>query len=373
MDQQEYRAAIEDVIYMTRCAVNGVAPDPVRVGNMDLSRLYHAADSHMMTSVVAMALDVAGVEDEAFRQAEAKAIRKNAALDAELSCLSQKLEQLGIWHMPLKGAVMKDYYPRFGMRQMADYDILFDADFDPQVRSLMKEMGYTVKDCGVRYHDLYIKPPIYVFEMHRRLFDSPKGSLWHTYYADVKTRLIPDAEAPCRYYFSPEDFYIYMTAHEHKHYVGAGNGLRSNLDVYVYCLQFGATLNWNYISAELEKLGLTVFEKHSRELALALFGDGAMTDGAKELYENHLLTGTYGNERNRVEQCVKRLGGGRRGLWRYILERLFIPKETIQEKFPFFWKHKMLLPFLIPFRIIRCAILHWSRISVEMKTLFRLR
>lgn len=366
MTHEEYRAAMEDVICLARCAVNEEIPPEERVKGMDLRRLYAAADRHMMTSITAMALQSAGVRDEAFVQAEAKAIRKNAALEAELRRLASRLEQAGIWYMPLKGAVLKDYYPRFGMRQMSDYDILFDPDRSRDVREIMESMGYTVKDFGKDHHDLYSKPPMYVIEMHRKLFDLPRNAAY-IYYENVKERLIPDEKEPYRFHFSLEDFYVYMLAHEHKHYSAAGTGLRSNLDIYVFWKRFGDTLDRNYIAGELEKLSLTEFEQQSRELAMSLFGGGELTEEAREILENHLLSGTYGSEEHRVAYGSRQTGG-RLG---YALRRLFLSREMIQFHYPLFWRYKVLLPFLPLYRLFRGMALDGTRVRSELRAVFR--
>ena len=367
-----YRAAMEDVIYLARCAVNGEKPDAARIAGMDLRQLYRAADRHMMTAVTAAALEQAGIKDAAFVQAQAKAMRRNAALDAELTRIASALEDAGIWYMPLKGAVIKDWYPRFGMRQMSDYDVLFDDARSDEVRAIMEGMGYTIDDYGRTHQDLYQKPPFYVFEMHRRLFDYNEKLPAFRYYADVKSRLLPDGEG-CRLRFAPEDFYVYMLAHEYKHYVGRGSGLRACLDLYVVLRRFGDSLDKSYIAGELQKLGLTEFERVSRELACALFGDGEWTAETKAVLENRLLAGVYGSEENRVSRDVKQLGGGAAGKLRYVLGRLIVSRQTVQEAYPFFWKHKVLLPLLPAYRLARGIAIDGPRVRTELAALLRLR
>ena len=117
---------MKNVIYLCSCAVNGTIPDTDRVRNMDLEALYMVANWHLLTAITAYALESAGVHDHAFSQAKAKAIRKVGLMDVEMLALMEKMEQAGIWYMPLKGSVLKDDYPKFGMRQMSDRDILFD-------------------------------------------------------------------------------------------------------------------------------------------------------------------------------------------------------------------------------------------------------
>ena len=109
MTEEEYRIAAMDVAYLAACAADGRRPDPARVARMDLTALYKAADRHFLTGITAMALESAGVSDEAFRQAKGKAVRKAAAFDIERAAVLAKLEEAGIWYMPLKGCLLKEY------------------------------------------------------------------------------------------------------------------------------------------------------------------------------------------------------------------------------------------------------------------------
>lgn len=371
MNAHTDRNVTEDMIYLARCAVNGEIPAAERLEGLDLAALYQAADRQMMTSVVGMALESAGVMDPAFQQAEAGAIRKNVCMDVELGVLSARLAEAGIWYMPLKGALMKDYYPRIGMRQMTDYDILFDASRAQDVREIMLSLGYTVVEYGIGHHDEYSKLPFYHFEMHRVLFVRPDDREVFRYYRDVKSRLLPDERFPMRYRFSTEDFYIYLLAHEHKHYTGAGIGLRPTLDIYVCQKRFGEQMDHAYIAGELEKLGLTEFERQSRELAMALYGDGELTDAGRQLLDRHILSGAFGSMEQRVDNALERMGGGSHAKFLYVFRRFFIPREIIPEAYPFFWRHKILLPFLLPYRIIRGLLVHWPRLRAEFSLLFK--
>ena len=365
-----YHACMEDVIYLSRCAVNGLTPDAQRVAAMDLSALYEAARTHMMTSIVAMALESAGIQDPDFLSEEYSAIRKNVSFDAELEVLSRRLSEAGIWYMPLKGALMKDYYPRIGMRQMADYDILFDAPRGKDVRDIMLSLGYSVKEYGSGHHDEYIKLPFYNFEMHRALIVQPDNRAVYRYYQNVKDRLLPDESHPLRFRFTPEDFYVFHLAHEYKHYSGAGIGLRPGLDIYVYLKRFGDQLDRAYIARELKKLGLTEFERASRELAMALYGDGTLTDEGRAMLQRHIGAGSFGSEENRVDQAVEQMGGGVSAKLRYMLRRIFVPREIIRDVYPFFWRHKLLIPFLPFYRLIRGMILHGPRLAAEIGAVF---
>lgn len=45
-------------------------------------------------------------------------------------------EKAGIWYLPLKGVILKEMYPVYGIRQMADNDILFDFTYRKEVKDI---------------------------------------------------------------------------------------------------------------------------------------------------------------------------------------------------------------------------------------------
>ena len=91
MDTQSHSRAVDAVIYLAACAINGKTPDAARVAAMDLRQLYAVADRHALTSITAAALESAGVKDPQFTQARGKAIHKVAAMDADKALLFARL------------------------------------------------------------------------------------------------------------------------------------------------------------------------------------------------------------------------------------------------------------------------------------------
>ena len=102
--------------------------------------------------------------------------------------------------------------------------------------------------------------------MHVSLFSESGYSKFAQYYRDIKDRLSLAPGKKFEYNMVDEDFYLYLLAHEYKHYLGNGVGLRSLADLFVYH-QAKKDLNWEYLNAELKKLWLSGFERIMRELS----------------------------------------------------------------------------------------------------------
>ena len=130
-----------DVLYLTSCAVNEETPDKERVVNMDLAEVFRLSQEHMLTAAVAFALEQVITLPRAFDQAKKKAIRKLALFEVERMAIAQELEKAKIWYLPLKGILLKDWYPKAAMRQMTDNDILVDSTRMNDVRTIMEKRG----------------------------------------------------------------------------------------------------------------------------------------------------------------------------------------------------------------------------------------
>lgn len=355
----------DNLIYLVSCAVNGVTPDGSRVAGMDLDAIYNLASRHMLAATVAPALEAAGVRDERFVKAFKSSVLKNATMDAEMDALFAELDAAGIWHMPLKGTVLQHLYPIYGMRQMSDHDILFDAARAGDLKVIMEGLGFITEDFGISNHDVYHKDPVSNFEMHRELFSTSYAKTLHEYYGDVEKRLLGDGYEK---HLSPEDFYLYVTGHEYKHYTFGGTGLRSLLDTFV--ILKSEKLDMGYVAAEADKMGMAGFEAANRSLAQHLFSGGELTEADREMLDYILSSGVYGTTDNRVKNEMSRIGVGKIG---YLLDNFLSPinKKHYRHaifvgEYPFFYRHKILLPFLPFYRAYRVVFVKKGRFKAMM-------
>ena len=354
---------VQDVIYLVSCAANETVPEPDRVQTMNLTAVYALAGRHMLTAAVAMALESAGFRDAMSTKAISESVRRAARFDTERAAVLQKMEEVSIWYLPVKGSVLKDLYPKYGMRQMADNDILYDASRTADVKAVMESLGFSSDGyTGRSVHDHYMKPPVCNFEMHRMLFGPMHDARVYKYYQNVKNRLILNDGSRFGYHLSAADFYIYIIAHEYKHYSGGGTGLRSVLDTYVYLKKKGDALDWAYIAGELEKLGISDFEAQNRSLALHLFGGEELTEQDEEMLEYILSSGTYGTMANSVRRKIREKG--RRG---YFLSRMTLPYDMMTQLYPILNKAPVLYPFCWVHRLIHAFFFRHKVVMYQLK------
>ena len=335
--------------------------------------VYQISVYHTLSAMTYMILEKGQdiLEGEVFKnwkKEKDKAIRKNILLDRERERIFAFMEEQGIWHMPLKGIILKEMYPAFGMRQMADNDILYDSNFQNSLCIWMKEQGYKVISCGRGNHDVYEKKPVYNYEMHTALYGGEHNPVWITYYENIKEKLIADKKKKYSFHFTDEDFYIYIITHIYKHFAGSGTGIRSLLDVYIYLQAKEAIMNWDYINEELKKVQVSDFEGKVRHLSQKVFSKELqkLTKKEEELLKYFLYSGTYGTLENHVQHRLDQFETDKKG---YIIKRLVPDEEFYKNYVPFVYQHKWSRPFFIIFRLVRGLFRKDRRIMKEIKAL----
>ena len=333
------------MIYLVSCAVNQQIPEKALVEFMHLDAVYDVAKTHMLAVSVAIALESAGYKDNRSSGIIGAALRKTVTYENAMNRIRQALEEKHIWFTPLKGAVLKDYYPKAVMREFGDYDILFDASREADVNAILEEQRFFKKSSGSHYHTVYCKRPFLIFEMHKALFSNLHEEKIYRYYQTVEQRLIGNGYEKK---FTCEDMYLYLIAHEYKHYFSYGTGLRSMLDTYLYL--HSQKPEMAYVAAEAEKLGIAAFEKKNRALSFHLFGNGELTAEDRDMLGYVLSSGTFGTRKHNVENQLREKNWSK---LHYALDRFVVPFTTknskyasFAAKYPFFYQHRILLPVL---------------------------
>lgn len=358
---------LDVIIKLCSSALNMTPVDKSLLDDVDFDELFEVAQNHMLASMIGQILLNNGFSSLKFKRAIAMAQRKTIILENDYRLIVSEFESSHIWYMPLKGAVLKDFYPEFAMREMADIDLLFDSTRADDVKKIMENLEFQSKSFDMKNDDDYVKPPVSNFEMHRYLFYDKAEKPLYEYYKNVKcTLLIKDPENSFGYHFKPEDFYVYMIAHEYKHYNLGGTGLRSLIDTYVYLNS--NKLDMDYVIAETSKIGIDDFEKKNRSLSLNLFAGNDLTDTNLLMLDYILSSGTYGTFDHRIENSVNRSGKK----LNYITSRIMGPirkddphGKQFRATYSTFFKYPILLPFLPIYRFFNSLKNNPKRLKQE--------
>lgn len=212
-------------------------------------------------------------------------------------------------------------------------------------------------------------------ELYHKIYDT-----FNEKYADVKQRLIPDAEVPYRFHFTPEDFYVFVIAHAYKHYSRSGTGIRTLADIYIMNQKLGGTLNWEYVDSELRGLGIFSYEHESRELAQKIFGiaelptKANLSEAEQQMLAYYLGASTYGTIENRILNQMQKLQPDdgaftARTKRKYLLSRIFPGREWCKAYAPTVYKYPVLLPFFWVWRLIYKGITNRKKVTQEIKTI----
>lgn len=375
---------VYDMLYLMVCAIHQIVPEEKRIERMDTKNLYKLCRFHSVEALVGMTLQSAGIQlSKEWKNAISKAVRKNILLDAERMKMQQFMEKKGIWYMPLKGVILKDFYPEIGMRQMSDNDILFDGRFSKMIQEYMISQGYEVISFEKGSHDVYQKAPIYNFEMHRELYGANHLEKFMQYYKDIKERLIPDAPYSLGHHFRDEDFYVYLCTHAYKHYSGSGTGIRTLMDMYVYLEKKEQILDFSYIKRECRRLGIGRYEEQSRKLCKKVFGTSLWKEKEeleylllpeeKEMLEYYLTSGVYGTVDRMVENAVHTLQEekGKASKFYYVWKRIF-PDTKVYASYLNTAKYKWLIPAAWIYRLF-CMLFDKERRKRTVKEMHAIR
>lgn len=279
-----------------------------------------------------------------FRSRVMGSIMRTAAQVAELKELLCKFEEKQIINQPMKGSCLKFIYPSPEMREMSDIDILVRADCMESAGKILREMGYTISK-SIKHHDIYVKMPYMVLEVHRAMYDKTVDKNQYEYFSTLSKAVLKEGYS-YTYEFKPEDFYVYMLAHMAKHFYKMGCGIRNLVDIYVFRKQYDTIMDRQYINSELEKIGLTAFAGYMEKLADIWLGDRDWDEFSEQLFTYMMDSGIYGKDENGIwnKFAEEKMQGKRATIHQLRWWYYFPSLHYMSEYYP--WLEEK--PFLIP-------------------------
>lgn len=287
---------------------------------------------------------------------------------AALEELMEAFEKRQIPVILLKGAVLRDFYPRADLRSMADMDILVKIEDIEQVRQTVAELGYKTEYVDSRNEDVYIRDGFVTLEVHRELFW--KQAAWNEYFHHVWERTEKVAGYEWVQVMNPADFYFHLLGHMIHHMYNGGIGIKAFLDTRIFKEHYREALDTEEVREVLRKFQLEKLDNNLSRL-FDSWRNEEMSDPFTDEWTRFIVNcGAYGEVGNFIilnpalQNWQK--SGQRKYKGIYILRRLFPSYEEMRTMYPKMKKYSYL--YYAVKRIFKNGIMRFSIIKREYDT-----
>lgn len=318
--------------------------DKSEITSEQLTEIIKLADKHDLGHLVNYAIEKHNLIDKESDEYKStsksimKAIYRYTQQDYVYNQVIDLFEEEGIDFIPLKGAVLRNFYKEAWMRTSCDIDILInEKDLKNAVFLLQDKLEFK-SDEKKNYHDISLYSPSGVhLELHFNIqegidnLDKVLSKVWE--YTNLK-------EGKKHFYeMSNEFFAFHIIAHMAYHFVKGGCGIRPIMDLFLYNKQ--VSVNQDELNQLLKNANLVKFYEHILSLSNVWFANKEHNELTIEMERYVLGGGVYGTNTNRIT-----LARQKEGKIKYILSRIFMPYEQLKNAYPIIIKHKWLTPFM---------------------------
>ena len=308
-----------------------------------LQDLLKLSAKHDVIHLLALGLKQNGLISEDNAEIEEyilKAVCRYERLRYEYDILSNALEKAQIPFLPLKGSVLRQYYPELWMRTSCDIDVLVHQnDLETAIAYLSKNHNYVEKERATHDVSLFTQIGVHV-ELHFDLVEEGRAKSAIDVLKHVWENVSVHKGYKYWYDMTDEYFYFYHIAHMAKHFETGGCGIRPFIDLWI--LDHMDDVDIVARDALLSQGSLLKFTTVARELSEVWFGGKEADELTLQMQEFILHGGVYGSIDNRVAIQQKKQGGR----FGYVLSRVFVPYAKLKRYYPVLEKHPWLMPIM---------------------------
>ena len=366
MDNGEYRRHAHAMLRLIASVLEPERPAVILPADIELETLHSIARRHSLAALTYLGLKKAGIMSAGLRESAAQAKRRSVILSSELKALEAAFTEKRIHFMPLKGMILRSLYPGTGSREMSDIDLWYDRAQRDRVREVMLELGYTPAKKQAPNHDVYSKPPWLIVEAHHDLFDGEVYRTFYDYYKDKTYASSDENEYLCR--MTPGEMYVYLISHAYIHYISAGTGLRTLIDLRLFRRRYKAETDSEAVVSELNALGTADFEAETRRLSERMFDPDELTAEESKLLDRYIFSAVHGTDRIFLQNRINRgLEAAEHGKLSYLKARLNVTDQDVK-RHPFFSRHPKMVWMLRVARPFKAAAKP-KRVFRELKLL----
>lgn len=309
-----------------------------------ISQLIKRARQHDLSHLVSYGLTKNGLIDEVnlleYEKITYRAVLRYTKMNHEYEKLCKALEEQKIAFIPLKGSVMRNYYPEPWMRTSCDIDILIhEEDLQRTVSYLTDKMGYVEKERNTHDVSLLSSKEVNV-ELHYDLMEEGLANSSSKILKDIWKEVCIKEGSEYHYVMPDDIFYFYHVAHMAKHFQGGGCGIRSLIDLWILDNMEEADVNGR--EALLQEGDLKKYAEKMRKLSRCWFDAAPLDEFDRKVQDYILRGGAFGTMENRIVVQQQKLGG-KIG---YSLSRIIIPYQEFKFYYPVLQKHPWLTPIM---------------------------
>ena len=287
----------------------------------------------------------------------------------DLDKIKNLFNKANIKYMPLKGSVLKSYYPRPELRPMGDIDILIDLDQLDKISECMAAIGYVEEKTSD--HEIKWFKGERLIELHKRLIPSYNVDFYN-YFGDGWKLAKPVSEGSNVYELSCENAFIYLFTHFAKHYRDAGIGILHLVDLLVFTDRH-KNLDLAFVKREIKKLGLYEFYINVMFMLGVCFSGAKATDISDHIINKIFESGSYGNLKTQIlstaVKSTKNVKHKRFMRFTLFLKRVFMPYRGMCNRHKILKKLPFLLPFFWIYRIFSVLLFKRKNIKIELNYL----
>ncbi len=315
----------------------------------ELEQLYKISNRHDLAHIIGNVLiknRMLQLNSDLFNKYQKKVMRslyRYENLNYDFGKIAKLLESEKIKFVPLKGTVLRNFYPEPWMRTSCDIDILIEKENMDKASKCLLEAG--LKKGVESPHDItFITSSGSHIELHHSLIEEERVHNLDCVLNEVWKNITVHEGYSFWYDMNDEMFYFYHIAHMAKHILYGGCGVKPFVDLWILDNLNGADLVKR--DKLLEQGGLLKFADAARNLAQIWFGNNEMDSISKSLETYIFAGGVYGSAENRITVQQQKKGGRTK----YVFSKVFLPYNELKFQYPILQKHCWLTPFIEVYR-----------------------
>lgn len=307
-----------------------------------LKAIYTIAKRHDLTHLVWYAVSGLGLPESKplvkCKYAAMQALMYYMQLNSTYEQLCKTLEDGCIPFIPLKGSVLRNYYPEPWLRTSCDIDILVNEDTLDAVANLLVEKLNYIRKVQSDYDITMFAPNGVHLELHYRTMNERQQPKAYAVLEDIWCKATPVAPKRFHYCMSDEMLYSYHIAHMAKHFQNGGCGIRPFLDLWI--LNHRVEHDQNKRKSILSQCELLTFAQAAEKLSEVWFSNAQKDTLSEQMEQFILYGGAYGNLPNHLSVQQAKKGGK----LQCILSKVFLPYDRLKFHYPILQKNRWLTP-----------------------------